>query len=584
MTFGSCGGGNPAWVTPIGLTFNRAGTTCIKAQAALNAANTLMIVMTPTGAVNTTGGIYESPLIGNGAGGTVGANGFFLNGLGVGNASVVPQGFCNGATADVMTPTMPYGSPSMLTEVFSTGNDVIYFNDIAPTIPLQLAACSAQSTGVYQVGGAPAGSGYALPTYFDGTVYALAAFSGKATAAQVAAAYRIILDYLTKTGVSMNGSPTSSGNSLVLKGDSQSQGPGLLYAYYNPTVNSVSNVSVIGFAGNPATAELSNAPYTLAGAIPTKGTGGNCTVHDWYGTVDIVTSGKTAAQTWASINSILRQDAASSCKVIASTVVSSTGFDATIEAYDALLRAQWRSTGAAYLSDLASVPTLGASGASTTNPCFTDGVHQTQGCVKNIDAPLVQNAISAIYGNQDASTATIYGSAAAAAVATTAGSETGNTISVTLASAPANCLVGNFMHIAGTTPAGYSTSTSISSMGWQILTVVGSTYTFYDDTTGLGAITIQGTGVCPQQQPKDVYSIVNFGVGNFTLMSCQGWTGQTKTIQNINAVATTLVPDGAEGITGIGATSSTLAANSTAVIQSVLVSAAAGGCNLVRLQ
>lgn len=584
ITFGGCGSGSPTWVTPIGLNFVRSSAQCLKAPAALNAANTIIIFSTNVGLVNTSGGQFEAPIIGNGNGTAAGANGIELNGIGFGNASYTPSSFCNSVQEETNAAAVPYGSPVMLSFV-NASPDTFYTNENAVGI-ITNANCTPQSLAgqVYQFGGAAAGSGFALNTYYDGTIYAVAMFSGVATAKQIVAIYKIFSDYLNKSGILVNGQTSSSGNTLILVGDSQTYTPGGLYAFYQPTINGMVNESVMAIPGNWSQAELLNNPYMVAPAIPFKGNGGLCVIHNWLGTVDFVSHAGTAATVWSNLQSILRQESAGACKVIAVDVVSSTGFDATIQAYDTTMRAQWRSTGAAYFSDLASVPALGASGASTSNPCFTDGVHQTQGCMENIDTPLMQNAISSIYGNSDSSSATIYASAATAAVATTAGSETGNTITITMTATPANCQVGNFAHVAGTTPAGYSTSNSISSMGWQILTRSPTQVTFFDDTTGLGVITIQGTLVCPQQQPKDNYAIVNFGVGNFTLMSCQGWTGQTKTIQNINAVASTLVPDGAEGLTGIGATSTTLAANSTAVIQSVLVSASAAGCNLVRLQ
>jgi len=102
--------------------------------------------------------------------------------------------------------------------------------------------------------------------------------------------------------------------------------------------------------------------------------------------------------------------------------------------------------------------------------------------------------------------------------------------------------------------------------------------------TGLGVLTVAGTASVPQQQDVDTYSILNFGAGNFTLQSCMGYTGQNIYIRNINAAASTLVPFATEGLTGAGGTPTTLAANTTAILQSQLVSASAGGCNWARLQ
>lgn len=78
--------------------------------------------------------------------------------------------------------------------------------------------------------------------------------------------------------------------------------------------------------------------------------------------------------------------------------------------------------------------------------------------------------------------------------------------------------------------------------------------------------------------------VISFGAGNFTLQSCMGYTGQNIYIRNINAAGSTLVPFASETITGAGATPTTVAANTTAILQSQLVSSAAAGCNWSRIQ
>ena len=95
---------------------------------------------------------------------------------------------------------------------------------------------------------------------------------------------------------------------------------------------------------------------------------------------------------------------------------------------------------------------------------------------------------------------------------------------------------------------------------------------------------VQGTGGCPAQQVVDEYPIVNFEVGNYSLQSCIRLTRQNTYIDNINAAATTLLPFAGETITGAGATPTTLAASTTEILQSQLVSSKAAGSNWVRLQ
>jgi len=249
---------------------------------------------------------------------------------------------------------------------------------------------------------------------------------------------------------------------------------------------------------------------------------------------------------------------------------------------NASIRQYWRASGVSYLNDLSSVIALGASGVSANNPCFTDGIHKTTGCNDNIIGPLIFNAMQSVLGCQDFSCATTYSSGAAAAVATTAGSESTNTMTFTFAATPANCQVGNWITIVGTTPPGYSSTAlnGVTPFGWYILTRSATQVTAYNDTTGLGAITVQGTGVCPQQQPSDNYMVLNHS-SNTTLLPCEGWTGQVKGFKSVGGNTPTLVPYGTETIDG--AASLTMAANTTVFLESRLTSTTAAGCNLFKV-
>ena len=250
-------------------------------------------------------------------------------------------------------------------------------------------------------------------------------------------------------------------------------------------------------------------------------------------------------------------------------MASRTGFDTGKNALDAILRANW-SQYADQFADIAADPNIGADGASASSTYFTSGVHPTTGAHNNDTDPIITRAINRIFGHNDFSSATVYASAAAAATATTAGSESTNTATITFGATPANCNVGNKITIAGVTPAGYNGT-------WTILTRTATQITYFNFTSGLGAITVNGTGVCPQQQDADIYSTLNFGAGNFTLQSCQGLTGQNIYIKDINAAGSTIVPFGSETIDGSATLA--IASNQTRILQSVLVSSAAAGCN-----
>jgi len=439
------------------------------------------------------------------------------------------------------------------------------------------------NTSAFQICGGAAGSGLGTQTYLQGQIYYVALYNRVLNPAERASVSNYIISAMAARNVPVNPTITSiSGNTVLFQGDSQTAGLGVNTSY--PAVVALNNI---------ATTNVPNAALSQSGTVQEFATAGPSLtqayfqpnaqlnlVHYWIGTNDMC-GGATAAATMGFLQKAVHDIRSYGGNVIVSTMISrGGGCDTGKNTFNALLRANWRQIGAAALNDIAADPNLGADGASAVTTFFQgDGIHPNQNGVYNNVTPIVQRGINRFFGNTDFSTATVYASAAAAAVATTAGSQSSNTMTFTFAATPANCLVGNTITIAGTTPAGYS-----NPLGWTILTRSATQVTAWNNTTGLGAITVQGTGVCPQQQDADQYSIVNFGAGNYTLESCMGYTGQNIYIRNINAGATTLAPFNTETITGAGATPTTLAANTTAILQSQLVSSAAGGCNWVRLQ
>jgi hypothetical protein len=262
------------------------------------------------------------------------------------------------------------------------------------------------------------------------------------------------------------------------------------------------------------------------------------------------------------------------CMVI--DLVDSKG-DAVKNTEGAWIRQHWIEFADAFV-DLAADPVLGADGAqsNTTDFYTTDTLHMQDNAIINHQAPWIKRAINRLYGAHDFSTATVYSSAALAATATTAGSSSATQNILTFAATPANCVAGSWMTVAGVTPAGYNGT-------FYLTSVTGTTATMHNapSKSSLAAISVQGTGVCPQSQDGDQYAVLNF-TGNHSLDSCIAYTGQRLYRRNINAGAVTLVPFASETITGPGTT--TISAGTTAILESTLVSSSAAGCNWVRLQ
>lgn len=553
---------------------------------------------------------YNSIVQGNGNGAASNANGFGLSGQpNLSNGPIAQQlphlSVLGGSNYNAMVPysnfngcgvaTVVFGSSTDRTfdSTFINGNESIYTNNF------KTQSAGLQTVGAPQLGGAAAGSGFATVSFLTGKVYAIASYStpnDAPTRAQVVQA-------LTQSVVNRGGpapflGDTARGDTCITSGDSITNGFGVTnglvwtqnLSFFTPANGSTFNSGGTSCWNQGVTATTMKQldvvfPWT---DFPLFSTSARNVVVLFACTNDMIpltatspiSYTGTAGQCIQSMKHYADQARVPNglgVKVIVVSMLSRTTFDANKDAFNPVLRNWWASFADGFV-DLGENLLIGADGTSA-GAAFQDGIHPTADSQLNILSPRIERAINRIYGNNSFSEATTYGSAAAAAVATTAGTEATNTMTITMAATPANCQVGNIAVVAGTTPAGYSLAS-----GRLILTRSATQVTLYNNTTGLGPITVQGTLVCPQLQDQDVYSIVNFGAGNFTLDTCDAYTGQNIYIRNINAVASTLVPFNTETITGGGATPTALTGGTTAILQSTLVSNTAGGCNWVRLQ
>lgn len=253
--------------------------------------------------------------------------------------------------------------------------------------------------------------------------------------------------------------------------------------------------------------------------------------------------------------------------------------DTKMAALNTQLDNQWQVMGLDGIVDWGADPLVSPNGSNYSAACLSgDETHPDQDCTYNHEVPIFLQAINHFLGVHDWGDSRLdtYGSASAT-VATTAGSESTNTITLTITT-PANCQANNMVTVAGTTPAGYSGN-------WLILTRSPTQITYYSRTTGLGVITIQGTAICPQQQDADESYVINFGTGNTTLEDCLGFLNDPRPVRiwNKNATPSTIVPFNSETIAGI-ATPTTLAGNTIAYLWPVRTSVSAGGCSWLRTQ
>jgi hypothetical protein len=469
------------------------------------------------------------------------------------------------------------------------GGDFLYINKIRVCAAAQVvtapvctgSAVSANiTTGNFQMGGGAAGvGGVGVQSYFTGQIYDLAFYSTDFDDNTQAAGYQALATDATNRGITLGLGATDTGYQWVADGDSQTAAGGGVTTHYPAIiVNSLNQAfGTINNGGLGTTAFVAARlyPFQVASNFRINSSGNLVTEYLGVNDCGALQTGAQILQSKSTYHSGIRQLAAAggfNVKTISMDHLSNTGADACKNSANSLQRQHWTEYTNWFIDIGASA--LGADGASVNTTFFVDGLHPTQASQYNYISPMVQRAINGLFGNQNFTSATTYASVAPAAVTITAASESGNTMTFTSASgAP---VVGKCVTVTGVTPAGYN---SLADGCWYVITSNGTTsWTAFNNTTGLGAGTVFGTFQVPQQADADNFAILNFGAGNHTLQPCWQWgAGLNYTVKNINAAGSTIVPFGSETIDG--AANLAIAANQTRILQSVLVSPAAAGCN-----
>lgn len=573
---GRTGGGTTGTAPTItavtgGLACNNAGGALL--PAALNSAKTIMVWMTAGIQTHGSSGIVT----GSGATWTA------FNLLQQTNSNALsPQDI--DSTSGRSTTRYDFWGTGSLAETFDTNNR-IYMNGVEYT-GNYFSNSNGSSSGIQAAGQ------YSVCGFVQGTssnflntgtiIYQVAMWSNVLTAAQIASADQVMNSMEASAGVfrSIFNNTLDTSNQILGTADSIGAGAGITQAVMN-TSSSVGSMTLddTWVQSNLATSgfTLQNLTQSVPSFIGQLRPQSVQNIHlIWGSTNDIVTNASTAAATLGYLTNMCRQSraAVTSAKCLVVDMMDVTGSDAGKNGYDALFRQKW-SNFADGAIDLASDPNMGADGAGANTLYFLDGKHPTQHASYNDITPMIQRGINRMYACHDFSCATVYASSAPAASAVTATAEATNTMTFTTALNPP---VGSSVVCTGITPAGYNSPNT----GWLVLTTSAGSFTAFNGTTALGAGSVFGVCSVPLQKDKDVYSIINFGAANYSLESCMGYTGQNLYIRNINVAGSTLVPFASETITGPGTT--TIAAATTAILQSQLVSSAAGGCNWVRIQ
>jgi len=419
------------------------------------------------------------------------------------------------------------------------------------------------SSGNFQLGGSAGGLGGGCPAaamYYLGQIYYVVVYNRQLTQAEVNSNVEFLQNTMSARGLPLNLLSTSTTDTYVLDGDSEIGFVTNAMMSIPATVN-IYNLSASGYTIEQLTADAPNAvdPFYQTAANREA-------VLMWGGTND---SGGSATTTLNYLNGYCRARHLRGFKCGVMTMMDRSGADTFKNSYNTAIRTYWP-VFADFLVDPGADPLLGCDGCAANTTYFSTGLHPTTGTANNILAPYIQRGLNRAYGHLDWSSATTYNSAAPAATAITGTSESTNTVTVT---STLNPPVGSCVVISGVTPSGYN---NVSGECWNVLTTSASSFTYYNWTSGLGNGTVFGSASVPLQQDADVYSILNFGTGNFTLQPCGGYTGQKIYIKNINGSSSTIVPFGNDLIDG--SSSLSISTNQVRILQATVSSASSPLC------
>lgn len=269
--------------------------------------------------------------------------------------------------------------------------------NLASNLVLGIVINSSANNVVYTPGGGftQRDSAFGNCTVFDLIQSSATSASFSGTINTSCRAYAVVL---TVDGIDPN-------NQVVpCDGDSITYGTGIT----DPWTQSLSlNLTVptadvynFGVASETLLTMIANAPTVIDPCL-ISGHKNICVI--WGGTNDMAQSGRTPAQTYASLKTYCAARRAAGWKVVVVTMISRTGnnpvggesLDTDKTAYNALIRSDPTIYDA--LADVAGNANLGADGAFSNTTYFqVDGVHPTQLSATTIIAPIIGAAISSI--------------------------------------------------------------------------------------------------------------------------------------------------------------------------------------------
>jgi lysophospholipase L1-like esterase len=553
---------------------NFVGTGAISLPAALNSALTIQVFMEFQPA--SLSSQQMSPIMGNGNGTTSNWTGIIFDRTNAGSNPITNNyrtwAYSNNAVYAAPLTVMAGTNTVSLTMdtqdhlYYGTQENSLYIGSV-------LSSAGLQTVGNYQIGGAAAGSGLAASSYLTGKIYYLVFYNRVLSAAEITANATFFQQAMNQRGVLITTGATDSNDTLFAVGDSITEGSGALpWSSLFKGLTGTWQVTNQSIAGILLTDIATNRNLLLDPGY--RATATRSAVIIFAGTNDVST-GVPAATTSGEMRDFCTTSHAQGWKCLVGTMISRNGQDTAKNALNAYFRQYWQLY-ADGLVDLAANPVMGADGAYASSTWFQgDGIHPTTMGQYNALTYMFQVATNRLYGPNDFSTATVYTTVAPAAATVSNASQTMNIMTFTTSSAhgfsPGQCV-----SVAGVTPVGYN---SPSGQCWYIITTpLTTTFTAWNNTTGLGALSVAGVASVPLQADQDKYITLGGSAAgqNMTLETCMGYTGQNLYLRNIDANAWTVTPFASETING--AASVLIPSGGYLSLQAILTSAAAGGC------
>jgi len=510
----------------------------------------------------------------------------------------------NGGTP-IDTTLATWGGTGVLTWSWGTtqgggaDDDKVWINGVHPGFINTASALRANQTlGAYQIGGSAAGSCIATVSYSTESVYWAVFWNTEPTDAQEAVVRNFIISQMANRGITVSMTSNTLADQLYMVGDSITAGNGLTETAWHYAAN---NCGVCFLRPYPSIANSGVTGYTIynnmyptywLNAFPYLGSRTNAPLGGgvsnamniftiWAGTNDAPTTTAQAQTLMDKQNQMCRfwkLNGGDRCTV--ATMISRTGSDTIKDLYDPIISNFWP-LDFDEIVDYAANPNLGADGANASSTYFQgDNVHPNQNSEYNIILPHFLHSINLFAAYQGFSTANSYTSTATAAVTVSNATESGNTMTFTTA---ANTYqIGNCVTVTGVTPAGYNTPTN---QCWTVLTAPNNTtFTAWNNTTGLGNLSVSGSAVAPQEVDADARyaTLGQCTTCTHTLEPCAWHIGTPKLLRISSTSAWTITPwNSGETING-GTTFTSPTASGTnnplVRLDAIRGTAAASGC------